>query len=86
MNFYSINDKRHEVSFAQAMINGLTPDKGLYFPKVIPQFPEQFFQQLPDLSLTETAHTVLLPYVREDIPSADLRRIVEEVFSLRYPL
>jgi len=86
MNFYSINDKSHEVSFAQAMINGLTPDKGLYFPKGIPQLPGKFFQQLPHLSLTDIAHTVLLPYVGENIPSENLGEIVEEVFSFEIPL
>lgn len=86
MDFYSINNKSHKASFAQAMINGLTPDKGLYFPSEIPQFPKLFFESLPDLSLAEVAHTVLLPYVKEDIPSEDLRKITEEVFNFEIPL
>jgi len=86
MQFYSIQNKQHEVSFAQAMINGLTPDGGLYFPKSVPQFAEEFFNELPNLSLQQIAHTVLSPYVKENIPDEVLKTMVDEVFNFKIPL
>ena len=35
MNYYSLNKKSKNVSFKEALIRGLAPDKGLYFPEKI---------------------------------------------------
>ena len=35
MNYFSLNQKSEPVSFKDAVINGLAPDRGLYFPENI---------------------------------------------------
>jgi len=40
MNYYSLNKKASNVSFKEAVIRGLAPDKGLYFPDVGDEIPE----------------------------------------------
>ena len=43
MNFYSLNKKAPNVSFKEAVIKGLAPDKGLYFPESITPLDKGFF-------------------------------------------
>jgi threonine synthase len=35
MKYYSLNHNALKVSFKEALIQGLAPDKGLYFPETI---------------------------------------------------
>ena len=32
MNYYSLTNKENTASFKNAVINGIAPDRGLYFP------------------------------------------------------
>ena len=55
MNYYSLNNNSSKVSFKEAVISGLAPDKGLYFPEKIPKlqritfkFPRDSFGFLSD--------------------------------------
>ena len=46
MKYYSLNNKSHKVSFQQAVVEGLAPDKGLYFPETITPLPDSFFANI----------------------------------------
>ena len=35
MNYYSLNKKAPVTSFKEAVVKGLAPDRGLYFPECI---------------------------------------------------
>ncbi|MDX1769059.1 MAG: hypothetical protein R3294_13465, partial [Arenibacter troitsensis] len=39
MNFYSLNQQAPNVSFKDAVIKGIAPDRGLYFPEIIKALP-----------------------------------------------
>ena len=41
MNYYSLNGKSPSVSFKDALIRGLAPDKGLYFPEKISKLSDE---------------------------------------------
>lgn len=86
MKFYSIKDKSHQVSFAEAMINGLAPENSLYFPNEIPVFSKHFFSDMQHMTLPELAFHVLKPYVAENLSPADLVEITEQVFDFDIPL
>jgi len=86
MNFYSLKDKNHSVSFAQAMVNGLAPNEALYFPERIPVFTSEFFAQMHTMSLPEIAKHVLFPYVEGSLTEKELETIVAEVFNFEIPL
>ena len=43
MNYYSLNRKAPKTSFAEAVVRGLAPDKGLYFPESISPLDASFF-------------------------------------------
>ena len=86
MKFYSLNKRSPIVSFKEATILGQAPDKGLYFPEHIPAFDPLFFKDIEKLSNEEIAFQVILPYVSEDIPGEELRRIVAETINFPIPL
>lgn len=86
MNFYSLKDKNHTASFAQAMVNGLAPNEALYFPEQIPVFSSDFFAKMQHMSLPEVAKHVLLPYVDGSLTEKELELIVKEVFNFEIPL
>jgi threonine synthase len=86
MKFYSLNKKSPVASFKEATILGQAPDKGLYFPEHIPVFDPSFFKDIEKLSNEEIAFQVIHPYVSEDIPGEELRRIVAETINFPIPL
>ncbi len=86
MQYYSLNKISPDTDFKAATLLGQAPDKGLYFPRVIPTFEKSFIDQLHSLSNEEIAYTVIAPYVGETIPEIELRRIVAETLAFPIPL
>lgn len=85
MNYYSLNNKNHKVSFKQAVIDGLAPDKGLYFPENITPLPDSFFQNIENFSNEEIAYEVIKPFVGDEIPSEKLQEIINETLCFDFP-
>ena len=70
----------------QATINGLAPDKGLYFPEYIPEPDHEFIQNLADYTKEEIAVNVIKPYIGSTIPDDVLVTIVTETVNFDFPL
>ncbi len=86
MRYYSLNKKAAKVSFREAVVNGIAPDRGLYFPECIPQLPSSFFEGIEALSNIEIALQAMLPFVEEDIPEDVLEDILGEVLDFDFPV
>jgi threonine synthase len=86
MKYYSLNNKNHQVTFEQAVINGLAPDKGLYFPESLSKLSDEFFENIENLSNKEIAYRVIQQFVGDEIPEEELKRIVDETLSFDFPL
>lgn len=86
MKYFSTNNKELRYSFKEAVIKGLAPDKGLFFPMEIPKLSDQFFNELPDKSLAEIGYEVAKHFVGEDINEKELKNICQEVFNFPIPL
>ena len=86
MKYYSLNKTAPPVDFKEATIRGLAPDKGLYFPEVVPKFDEEFIQNINSYSNEEIAFQVIKPYVSDVIPEGELKRIVAETVNFDIPL
>lgn len=85
MNYYSLNNKQHKVSFQEAVIKGLAPDKGLYFPENIPTLPQSFFNEIESLSNEEIAFQVIQPFIGDEIPENELQQIIAETLCFDFP-
>ncbi len=86
MKYYSLNNPQHKVSFKEAAITGIAPDKGLYFPESIPQLDAEFIKNIENYSEAEIAYKVIAPFIGDEIPEAKLKQIVEETLSFPFPL
>lgn len=86
MKYYSLNNKAIKVSFQEAVIQGLAPDKGLYFPETISQLPPSFFDEIENLSNEEIAFQAIQQFVGDEIPETELKQIITETLSFDFPL
>lgn len=86
MNFYSLNKQASSVSFKNAVINGIAPDKGLYFPDSIEPLPNSFFETIEDLSNYEIAFNAIHQFVSDEIPNDTLREILANTLDFDFPV
>jgi threonine synthase len=85
MKFYSLNNKSHQVTFKEAVIKGLAPDKGLYFPAQISPLPTSFFDGIENLSNAEIAFQAMQQFVGDEIPEIHLKQIIAETLCFDFP-
>ena len=85
MKYFSLNNKLHKVSFQQAVVAGLAPDRGLYFPDTITPLPDSFFADIENLSHEEIAFEAIKQFVGNEIPEAELKRIIAETLCFDFP-
>lgn len=85
MNYYSLNNKNTKVSFQEAVIQGLAPDRGLYFPEKIAPLSQSFFDTIENLSNQEIAFEVIKQFVGNEIPELELKQIVAETLCFDFP-
>ncbi len=86
MNYYSLNKQAPNASFKDAVIKGLAPDKGLYFPESITPLPKSFFDNIDNLSHSEIAFAAIKQFVSPEIPETILKTIVEETLAFDFPV
>lgn len=86
MKYYSLNNPANTSSFTQAVIKGIAPDRGLYFPEEIPVLSKSFFDQLSTMSIHEMGVQVMSPFVEEDIPKDKLEEIIKTTLDFEFPI
>jgi len=85
MKYYSLNHNAPKVSFQEAVIQGLAPDKGLYFPERLTPIPTAFFKNIENYSNEEIAFQVIQQFVGDDIEEAALKQIITETLCFDFP-
>ena len=86
MRYFSLNNKEHTSSFEDAVVRGLAPDKGLYFPEEVIKLPGSFFNSLKHLDKSEIAFTAIKDYVGQEIPDSELENIIKETLDFDFPV
>ena len=84
MKYYSTNKISPVVSFEDAVVRGLAPDKGLYFPEEIKKLPKGLIGN--NNSIHEIAFEVAKGFVDGEINDDRLQTIVEETLSFPTPI
>ena len=85
MKFYSTNLQAPVATLEKAVIKGLAEDKGLYMPERIKALPQEFFDNIENLSFQEIAYTVADAFFGEDVPAEDLKAIVYDTLAFDCP-
>ena len=86
MQFYSLNHKAPKVSFKEAVIKGIAPDKGLYFPESIHKIDRKIIENIEDYSNHELAYELIKQFVGDAIPETDLKSIIEDTLNFDFPI
>lgn len=86
MQYFSLQDKQHRVSFEQAVVAGLAPDRGLYFPDHVPVLEKDLVNYLENYDDFDIAYRAIQPFVGSEIPSTTLQSIIHDTLSFPFPL
>ncbi|MEZ4972182.1 MAG: threonine synthase [Cyclobacteriaceae bacterium] len=86
MKFYSTNNPQHKVSLREAVLKGLAPDGGLYFPEQIPTLSGSFIGSLSEQSNVSIALSVAKNLLGEEVEEKELQRIVEQTVFFDVPV
>ncbi len=84
MLYHSLTDRSLTRSFAEAVVEGLAPDKGLYFPERIPSLPEDFWLSDEDLNPWDLGAAMMAPLAEGALSHDELLGMLKEV--LNFPL
>ena len=86
MKFANLNDPTDSVSFEQALQQGLGRNNGLYFPKHIPLLTENEVSTLAGASRQQTARVILGKWLEDEVPRADLEKIIAKASTFETPV
>ena len=86
MHYYSLSNPNETTNFAQAVVNGIAPDRGLYFPSEIPRLPASFFDKIEEMDVHEMALTAIQAFIGDEIPKEELERIVKTTLDFEFPV
>ena len=84
--YYSTNHIAPEVCFKEALLKGLAPDKGLYFPNYIPQLNSNEIEKFSKMEYHEIAFEVINKFTQNEISEEKLKEIVEDAYDFDVPL
>lgn len=75
MKFRSLTDPTIERGFAEAVVEGLAPDRGLYFPEHVPVLEESVWLDPENAQPGDFGATVLAPFVGDGFDADTLRAL-----------
>ncbi|AFK04258.1 threonine synthase [Emticicia oligotrophica DSM 17448] len=86
MKLYSTNHQSPDVDLAEAVFRGLPPDNGLYMPTEFKPLPSSFWDNVQNLSLQEIAFEIAHALIGEDVPTEDLRQLINRAIDFEAPI
>ena len=86
MQYYSTNGKAPLATLEEAVVCGLAPDKGLYMPQEIRPLPQEFFDNIENMSFQEMSYQVAHNFFGDDVDAESLREIVFDTLAFETPI
>ena len=86
MKYVSLNHNSSPTSFMKAVINGLAPDKGLYYPQENVTLSKEFIVSIKDIDDVEICYEIINRYIGDEIPKSKLIDIIDKTISFKMPL
>jgi threonine synthase len=84
--YYSTNLGAPLASFREALLKGLAPDGGLYFPRQIPRLSDKDLEAFSSKGYPEVAAEILTALIGEEVEKDEVRRICEEIYTFGVPI
>jgi threonine synthase len=86
IKYYSTNRKSPEVSFQEALLNGIAPDGGLYLPASFPVLSPVEIESFSKLPYAGIASIVLNKLIGDEIDNTELLKLCNEAYNFDVPL
>ena len=86
MQYYSTNGKAPLATLEEAVVRGLAPGKGLYMPQEIRPLPQEFFDNIENMSFQEMSYQVAHNFFGDDVDAESLREIVFDTLAFETPI
>ena len=86
MKYYSTNKQAPLADLRKAVVKGLAEDKGLYMPETIHRLPQEFFDNIQDISFQDIAYNVASAFFGEDVELDALQEIVYDTLRFDCPV
>ena len=86
MQYYSTNGKAPLATLEEAVVRGLAPDKGLYMPQEIRPLPQEFFDNIENMSFQEMSYQAAHNFFGDDVDAESLREIVFDTLAFETPI
>lgn len=86
MQYYSTNQKAPFATLEKAVVKGLAEDKGLYMPERINVLPNEFFDNIQDMTFQDIAYNVAAAFFADDVDEDALQHIVYETLNFDCPV
>ena len=86
MQYYSTNGKAPLATLEEAVVRGLAPDKGLYMPQEIRPLPQEFYDNIENMSFQEMSYQVAHNFFGDDVDAESLRKIVFDTLAFETPI
>ena len=80
MKYISTRGSSEPKLFSEILLEGLAPDGGLYVPKEYPAIAAEELMRMQSMTYPELAFCVLEKFI-DDIPPADLKRLINETYT-----
>ncbi|MCS7179977.1 MAG: threonine synthase, partial [bacterium] len=84
--YRSTNRSSKEVEFKEAVLKGQAPDYGLYMPTFIPEIKRDEIESYSLKEYYEIAFSVLIKFLKNEIPEDILMGIVKKAYNFPVPL
>lgn len=86
MKYYSLNRNAPEATFREAVIKGIAPDKGLYFPVSLKPLANGIFENITQFSEEEIGFLLINQFLNGEIPDEELKKIIKDTLCFDFPL
>ncbi|MEI7179567.1 threonine synthase [Pectobacterium carotovorum] len=86
MKLYNLKDHNEQVSFAQAIKQGLGSQQGLFFPLELPEFERTEIDALLDLDFVTRSSRILSAYIGDEIATETVFERVKAAFAFPAPV
>ena len=86
MRYISLNHNSQPVDFKTAVMNGLAPDKGLYFPEEVISLPKKITDNIKSIDDHELCYEVIKGYIGDDFSKDELIQIIKKTIDFKIPL
>ncbi|PHM37039.1 threonine synthase [Xenorhabdus innexi] len=86
MKLYNLKDSHEQVSFSQAVKQGLGKQQGLFFPQDLPEFSRAEIDELLKLDFVSRSQRILSAFIGDEIPADQLAERVKNAFAFPAPV